>query len=491
MNNKILAVAITDYDDQKLNSLSNCKNDIENILKVLTSKYQFDDIEFLHEKVDTTRKNLFNKLKFYFSDCLSDDSVLLIFSGHGQYDETLNATYWQPSDSAHDDSSTWFNLNDLMTFIRVSKAHHISIISDSCFSGAMFQAPLRGGGIEALNKKKSRMGFSSGSIEPVSDGPKGHLSPFAKVLIDELKNNKINDCPLSTIATSVILNFDSGKNQTPTFAALSNVGHEGGVFIFKMKENAYQTPKNIDYLRQKYGSLYIPILDVHFKDFENLKIIIEKKHAAVKQQDYLEARKIKDKEEEIRANFPKTLRSIFISENKNIIIPQKNQEIIKKYDDKIINFKKQIPKIKDRLKKELSKLKEEHHNQIYIGSHIYNIENIDETIDLIIKQQETNEKEYKEYFSSHREDFIKHYNNSLADLYSYFLKIKGSSISKYLIKKEDELLNILENIYDSEINFLLTSSIDEVEFLIKIKNNELKLLQWIQDRNNINLEFHL
>ena len=76
MNNKILAIAITDYDDKKLNNLSNCKNDLENILKILTNKYQFDDIDFIFEKIDTTRKSLFNKLKFYFSNCLENENVL-------------------------------------------------------------------------------------------------------------------------------------------------------------------------------------------------------------------------------------------------------------------------------------------------------------------------------------------------------------------------------------------------------------------------------
>lgn len=481
MNNKILAIAITDYDSKELNTLSNCKNDLEKVLQVLTNKYQFDDVEFLYEKEDTTRKSLFNKVKYYFANCLDDENVLLLFSGHGQYDEALNATYWQPSDSEHDDSSTWFNLNDLMTFIKVSKAHHISLISDSCFSGAMFQAPQRGGGIEALDKKKSRIGFSSGSIEPVSDGPKGELSPFAKILIDELEKNSMNECPLSSIATNVILNFDSSKNQTPTFAPLSNVGHEGGIFILKLKSTAEKKPKNEDYLKSKYGSIYIPIFEKHFEDLKSLKEIIKRKHEAVKTQDYLEARKIKDEEEKLREQFPKTFIEKFVEENKSIKVSKETKNTLEELDKKILNFEKEIPNLKKRLKRELQKLQKENHNQIYVGSTLYEIENIDEIIESII-QENSSEKEHQNYFRNNKEELIKMFNKSLADLYKFFKKIKGHSISKFLDLKEKELLEIYEDIYESEINYLISNSIDEVDFLIKIKDNELKILKWISNK---------
>lgn len=485
MNNKIIAIAITEYDDEKLNNLSNCKNDIENILKILTTKYQFDDIEFIYEKADTTRKNLYNKLKFYFADCLPDENVLLLFSGHGQYDEDLNSTYWQPSDSDHNDSSTWFNLNDLMSFVKVSKSHHISIISDSCFSGAMFQIPSRGGGIEALDKKKSRIGFSSGSIEPVSDGPKGQLSPFAAELIRELKNNIVNDCPLSTIATNVIINFDAGKNQTPTFAPLSNVGHEGGVFILKLKENPHQTTKNIEYLKSKYGNLYIPILDSHFKEFDNVKSIKKKKFDAVKKQDYLEARKIKDEEEKLTSDFPKNFIKKLISDYSDVTVLESNKKKIKEYDEKILQFKKELPDLKKTLKKQLDKFKNENADRVYIRRKLFDIENLDEIVDSIIEEQ-SYERDYRIYFDKNRENLIKEYNKSLIDLYISFKKIQGKSISDFLKTKEQELIEILENIYKSEVNFLLAEKIDELEFLINFKNNELKILNWIRERSQIN-----
>ena len=79
--------------------------------------------------------------------------------------------------------------NELLDFIRASDAFHVSIISDSCFSGAIFQHKVRGGGINAFDAKKSRYALTSGGMENVSDGKKGHLSPFAETLVRLLEEN--------------------------------------------------------------------------------------------------------------------------------------------------------------------------------------------------------------------------------------------------------------------------------------------------------------
>lgn len=473
MNNKILAIAITEYDDKKLNKISNCKNDLDNILKVLTTKYQFEDVEFIFEKHDTSRKNLFNKLKFYFANCLEDENVLLLFSGHGQYDEILNITYWQPSDSDCADSSTWFNLTELMAFIKASKAHHISIISDSCFSGAMFDT-FRGGGIDALDKKKSRIGFTSGSIEPVSDGPKGELSPFAKALINELEINNEYECPLSTIATNLILNFDKTKNQTPVFAPFSNVGHGGGIFILKLKENGVDIPQNIGYLKDKYKSTFIPVQSEDIT-FDELKALKDDKKEAIKKQDYLKARILKDTEETLKQKINDDFEKFLKTKNQNIQIPDETKTTLEKYDKEYERLLTEIPQIKEKINEQILK---NDAKKIYFRGKNYGIEDSDDLIDILIYEKANGS--YINYFSKYKADFIKKFNSGIIDLYLYFKEIKGNSKAKYLIEKEENLIKIIKHIYDSEINFLLANSIDEIEFMIEIRNNELLILNWIQ-----------
>ena len=115
---------------------------------------------------------------------------------------------------------------------------------------------------------------------------------------------------------------------------------------------------------------------------------------------------------------------------------------------------------------------------IYFRGKNYGIEDSDGLIDILIYEKANGS--YINYFSKYKADFIKKFNSGIIDLYLYFKEIKGNSKAKYLIEKEENLIKIIKHIYDSEINFLLANSIDEIEFMIEIRNNELLILNWIQ-----------
>lgn len=240
---RILGIAINEYEDKILNNISNCLNDLNEIVSILNSKYLIDDVELLSNKEQTSRKYLYNKLYDYFLNCLENDSVLLLYNGHGQYNDSLQTTYWQTSDSDSTETSSWFNLNDLMNFIRISPAFHISIISNSCFSGAIFEDPTRGGGIDALLGKKSRLALTSGSIEKVSDGKPDSLSPFTETVLDVLKNNTQEELTFASFSHQVLLAFNPQRSQTPMFGSLTTVGHDGGSSIFELNLTEDEHPK--------------------------------------------------------------------------------------------------------------------------------------------------------------------------------------------------------------------------------------------------------
>lgn len=237
MINKILGIAINEYDDLELDKINNCANDINKIVSILTARYVFDNIEILFEKEQTTRKFLYNRLYEYLLNALEDENILILYAGHGEYNEFISSTYWLPSDANPSDQSTWFNISDLLNFIKNSKAFHVGIISDSCFSGAIFESAGRGGGLKALSHKKSRLALTSGSIEKVSDGIEGKLSPFTETLSELLSKNSEKEITFSSLANNLILDFNLARIQTPMFGSLANVGHEGGSFVFQLKED--------------------------------------------------------------------------------------------------------------------------------------------------------------------------------------------------------------------------------------------------------------
>jgi len=257
--NKILGIAINKYTDDKLDNLNNCLADMNETVSILKQRYCFDDIELLTCLEQTTRKYLFNRLQDFFLNCLEEDNIIILYSGHGEYNSFINTPYWQPSDSLFNDSSTWLNVNDILSFINASKAKHVCLISDSCFSGAIITDKMRGGGFDALNNKKSRLALTSGGIEKVSDGIKEDLSPFTKILCKVLKENNEPKISFSSVAEKVILNFNEERIQTPMFGTLPNTGHDGGSFILELKE---ETNLDSDYEIENYSldlNLNIPL----------------------------------------------------------------------------------------------------------------------------------------------------------------------------------------------------------------------------------------
>lgn len=232
--NRILAIAINHYDDPTLGQLHNCNNDINTLTSTLSSHYQFDDIEILSNREQTAKEFLHDYLYDYFLNALEEDNILLIFAGHGQLNEKIGSSYWMPSDAVASKMHTWLSLADVLNFISHSEAFHVNIISDSCFSGAIFDDALRGGGPSAFESKKSRLALTSGSREKVSDGPKGGLSPFTETLNRLLNENEQPELPFTKLATDLLMGFKP-EGQTPMFGSLQNIGHKGGSMVLHKK----------------------------------------------------------------------------------------------------------------------------------------------------------------------------------------------------------------------------------------------------------------
>ena len=244
--NRILAIAINDYDDPSLGQLHNCSNDINTLASTLSSNYQFDDIEILAKREQTTKEFLHDFLYDYFLNALEEDHILLIFAGHGQLNEKIGASYWMPSDAEASKMHTWLSLADILNFIRHSDAFHVNIVSDSCFSGAIFDDASRGGGPSAFEGKKSRLALTSGSREKVSDGPKGGQSPFTETLNRLLGENVMPELPFTQLAADLLMAFKP-EGQTPMFGSLQNIGHKGGSMVLHKKLTAATEDSQADF----------------------------------------------------------------------------------------------------------------------------------------------------------------------------------------------------------------------------------------------------
>lgn len=233
--NKIIAIAIDEYSDPKIMNLSNCVRDLNSLIDVLTSKYQFDEVELYTKPQQTTLAFLYNELQNELINALEEDKILILFAGHGEFNSRLKKSYWLCSDSDKNNVTTWFNISDLLSFFDASEANHIALISDSCFSGAIFEIS-RGGGLDALQNKRSRQALTSGGIEKVLDGEIGKNSLFNVTLKKILHENKLESLSFNKLSENLILSFSLDTKQTPAYGALTSSGDNGGAYFFNLKK---------------------------------------------------------------------------------------------------------------------------------------------------------------------------------------------------------------------------------------------------------------
>ena len=232
---KYYALVIGNNNYQYLEKLDAAEKDAEVIADVLTNKYGFEVDLLLNADYDTTVNSLFkitNKLK-------KDDNLLIYYAGHGELDKAENRGYWLPVDASYELRSKWISNQRIVDRIKATKAKHVLLIADSCFSGTLMRSGITSEAneaidekyIERLKSKKTRLVITSGGNEPVVDSDGGNHSLFALKLIDTLKNNNtvINSQMLfENIRRYVVSNAD----QTPERAMVHKTGHDGGDFLF-------------------------------------------------------------------------------------------------------------------------------------------------------------------------------------------------------------------------------------------------------------------
>jgi WD40 repeat protein len=228
--NYLFIIGIDQYKYWK--PLSNAVNDSQDLKFLLNNKYTFDDnLTFILNNEEATRRNIYEKFKEIIGKIRGNDNLMIYFSGHGHYDPGLKEGYWIPVDAQQNNDSDYIPNSYLLSLIRRMEAKHIFVVADACFSGALFAESNRGY-MENVEQLKSRWALASGRLEYVSDGSAGQHSPFAKVLIDFLKDTKKPRFPVSELVQFVKVETANISSQTPIGNPLKSIGDEGGEFIF-------------------------------------------------------------------------------------------------------------------------------------------------------------------------------------------------------------------------------------------------------------------
>jgi len=189
-----LIIAINNYKDSSIPDLKTPLNDAKKLNSVLKSKYGFKT-ELLFGK-QASRAGIYYKLREFSSSAKKNDSLLIYFAGHGDRDTNFNDGWWIPYDAKRGASATYLDNTIVQKAMKRTKARHVLLVSDSCYSGSFFGLSraippmINQKYYKNMYSEKSRWGMTSGNKEPVSDEGAGGHSVFAYQLIKTLKKNK-------------------------------------------------------------------------------------------------------------------------------------------------------------------------------------------------------------------------------------------------------------------------------------------------------------
>lgn len=235
-----LGIGINQYRDKAINNLNNARKDVEEVLALLQKRYHIDQSFMLLDEV-ATRGNIIERLDELPSIIGETDKLLIYYSGHG-YLNSRKRGFWIPHDAVDGRISTYISTNYLIRdLIADIPARHTLLISDSCFSGALFASgATRSLGAARLEEALSRWAFCSGrQNEKVLDGPPGGNSPFAAAILKNLEKNREEKWNVSKLVEAVRDDIARSEDlQLPDGRPLKGVGDAGGQYVFQLKIEA-------------------------------------------------------------------------------------------------------------------------------------------------------------------------------------------------------------------------------------------------------------
>ncbi|HAM97314.1 MAG TPA: hypothetical protein DCQ26_01780 [Marinilabiliales bacterium] len=236
-----LIIGIDSYSGE-WKPLKNAVNDAKSVETQLRNRYEFHSIRTLFNE-QATRANILKEYEWLMANVRENDNLLIFYSGHGDYNESLQRGFWVPADATNSSVSGLIANTDIQSFLSGIKSKHTFLIADACFSGDIFRGKTLTIPYEnsfkyynQIYSKPSRTALTSGGIEPVMDGGKEGHSVFSYYLLKSLTNNENQFFDASQLYNDLKVAVINNSNQTPGFSPIVNTGDEGGQFIFIKKQ---------------------------------------------------------------------------------------------------------------------------------------------------------------------------------------------------------------------------------------------------------------
>jgi len=228
---------INDYTDKNIPQLENAVPDADAVGKVFAEKLGYE-VRVVRNADKATIVRTLNELA---AEAGSADSVAIYYAGHGISMNKNGAGYWLASDASVTDPKGWISNADVARLLSGIRSKQVTLISDSCYSGAFAREGLSAIGqhvaADDVLAKRSVVVLSSGGDEPVPDEGKDGHSIFAWYLMQVI--GSVTDWKQgSTIFSDVQAQVRKEFPQTPRYGSLTAAGHQaGGDYLFESRSN--------------------------------------------------------------------------------------------------------------------------------------------------------------------------------------------------------------------------------------------------------------
>ena len=228
-----LLIGINDYEGgiPKLNSPIKDTQEIGNIYKEQLGY----EVRTLPNADKATIISALNRL---IRESGPNDSVTVMYAGHGHVVEKTQRGYWIPAKASANDPSQWISNQDITKVLANIPAKQIMLVSDSCYSGTLASQ----GKIEKADvlpnlqlAQRTVAVLTSGGNEPVPDQGKDGHSVFAWHFMQQLKGVKTVSNGVDMFAR-LSEGVKADIPQTPQYGAGLAAGHQrGGDYLFEVR----------------------------------------------------------------------------------------------------------------------------------------------------------------------------------------------------------------------------------------------------------------
>jgi len=213
--------------------LKNARADAERFKNLMITKYGFKSENVIPRyDGEATFQRMQDEFLYLKSVIQPEDNLLVYYAGHGMYGDRESMGYWIPVEAKREESTTFFPNILIGKIIRDIKAQNIFIISDACYSGALFdEAALYNTdtkrNVPAINNNfKTRLILTSGGYEKVPD-----KSIFAEKIFNKLSAPETKQISAKELIEYIKKEFANDKIQKPTGGVLIDSYDEDGDFV--------------------------------------------------------------------------------------------------------------------------------------------------------------------------------------------------------------------------------------------------------------------